>query len=387
MGKLLNNSSLLALATLIGTIVGAGIFGLPYALSQSGVLLGLLYFILLGGIILLLHLLFGEFALRTEKNYRLPGYAFRYLGPKGKYAATFAILFSIAGALLAYTILGGDFLRIALSPFFQISELWAAFAFWAILSFFIFQGIHVIARAEMVMVAILFGTVGLITFFAIPNIDSANFSVFGEMEFFLPYGVLLFALAGWSAIPEIAALLKNKKDKARLDNIIVWASLSTIVLYAVFTFSVVGVSGQATSEDALSGLVPFLGGKIVMLGALFGLVAVAASFLVLGNYLKNSLRYDFGFPYLWAACIAVFTPLLLFLGGVRSFPLVMDIVGAISLGAIEGVLIVLIYKKAKRRGDRKPEYDLKIPLFVLVGLAVVLTGGAVIKGAHIAGLF
>ena len=126
----MNNSFLLALSTLIGTIVGAGIFGLPYVISKSGVIPGIFYFLLLGGSVMLLHLLFGEICLRTGEKHRLMGYASMYLGGWARTLAALATIAGSVGALLVYIIFGGDFLVIAASPFFHISSEFASFVFW-----------------------------------------------------------------------------------------------------------------------------------------------------------------------------------------------------------------------------------------------------------------
>ena len=192
----------------------------------------------------------------------------------------------------------------------------------------------------------------------------------------MPYGVILFSLLGWSAIPEIADLFKSKKNKKNLDNVIVWTFAIVIVFYLVFSFIVVGVSGQNTSSNALDGLVPFLGQNIVIVGSLFGLVALASSFLILGNYLKNSLRYDLKLPYIVSASIAVFIPFLIYFVGIRDVISVMGILGA-ALGAVEGVIIILIFQKAKHKGKRTPEYSLRFPKVLLVSVAIILALGVV----------
>ena len=107
-----DKTSLLAYASLIGTIIGAGVFGIPYVMSRSGILFSLFYFLILGGVALFLHLAFGEIVLRTKEKHRLIGYAQKYLGKKAKILITFSTLFGTIGALLAYIILGGDFLKI-----------------------------------------------------------------------------------------------------------------------------------------------------------------------------------------------------------------------------------------------------------------------------------
>lgn len=372
----MNNSFLLALSVLVGTIIGAGIFGVPFVVAKSGLIPTVFYFLLLGGVVMLLHLFFGEVVLRTEKKARLIGYCATYLGKPGKIAAVFSTLFVIVGALLAYTILGGSFLHILFGEFTGISATWFSILFWGVLSLFIMRGIQLIARAEFFMTLALFIAALLIFFFAAPHVKLENFSLIHIDNLFLSFGVILFALAGWSAIPEIADFFKKSKDKKTLDNLIVWAGIITTLLYFVFSLFVVGVSGDATSPDALQGLVPFLGKWVVFLGAVFGLIAIAASFLILGNYLKNSLRYDFHFPYRVAVGIAIVAPVALFLLGFREFISVLGIVG-IVLGVVEGVLIVLLFLKAKKKGTRQPEYVLSVPRILPYLVVLVLVGGAV----------
>lgn len=360
-----------ALSTLVGTIVGAGIFALPYVTSQSGVLIALLYFLPLGGAVLLLHLMFGEVCLRTKSKRRLVGYAAKYLGPLGKLPVVFSTIFGLVGALLAYTIIGGNFLSLltGFSPF------WSSLLFWAFLSFFVVKGIQAIGRAELFMNVGLLAVFALILASALPHVQLSRFELFSLPNLFLPYGVVLFALTGWSAIPEVADLFKRDSERRSLDNLLVWASVITVTLYMVFSLVVVGVTGENTTGDALSGLVPILGDGVARLGAAFGLLAVAASFLVLGNYLKNSLRYDFKLSVPLALSFALLLPLGLFLVGLREFIPVLSSVG-IVLGVVEGSVIALLFLKAKTKGDRKPEYHLKVSPKVGYLLVALLCAGA-----------
>ena len=45
------------------------------------------------------------------------------------------------------------------------------------------------------------------------------------------------------------------------------------------------------------------------------------------------------------------------------------------MGAIEGTSIVLIYKKAKKLGDRQPSYSLKVPGFIKYLIILVFVVG------------
>ncbi|MBI2003055.1 MAG: hypothetical protein HYS76_00525 [Candidatus Wildermuthbacteria bacterium] len=147
-----------------------------------------------------------------------------------------------------------------------------------------------------------------------------------------------------------------------------------LVLYLLFSFTVAGVSGDKTSQDAITGLRNIVGEGAVLLGSFFGLFAVATSFLVLGEYLKNTCIYDYGMRPASAMLCATGVPLILFLAGARELILVLGITGTI-MGVVEGVLIMLLFQKAKRMGTRIPEYALGVPYSVFIALALV--GGGV----------
>jgi amino acid permease len=358
-----------AIAIIVGTTVGAGMFGIPYAIAQSGIIPSIFYFFLLGGAVMLLHLFLGEVVLRTEGNHRLPGYARMYLKGWGERIISFSTFVGLSGTILAYLVLGGEFLRGFFLPLINISSFWWTIWFWFAASFFILRGIRLIAFLEFWMAAIFIGIIILILFFSLPHVALQNFSLLNSQNVFLPYGVLLFSFAGWLAVPEAAGILRQE-EKKYLKLAIIVSSIIVAFLYFLFAVAVVGVSGIATTEDALSGLVPKLGGFIYLLGALFGILAVASSLLVLGDYLKNALQYDYQIPSRLAAIIAVCIPLFLFLVGFREFLLIIGFIGAL-LGAAEGVVISFLYVSAKKSGMRIPEYSLEVPLFVpfvLIGL-------------------
>ncbi len=369
---LMKDKFLLSISVLIGTMVGAGIFGLPYVITKSGVIPGLFYFLILGGAIVLVHLFLGEIVLRTKEKQRLPGFAGRYLGEKGKILITISTVLGIVGALLAYIIISGDFLNII----FGFDGIYFNLLFWFILTYFIFRGIKSIAPTEFFLNIGFFFVIFLIFCFALPKIDLQNFNLINLEHIFLPYGVILFSLIGLPAVPIIGEILKTKTEKKKLKKIIIFSISIVIILYFLFSIAVIGVSGQHTSSDALQGLIPFLGEKIIILGAVFGILAAATSFLILGNYLKNTLFYDYKIPRYISAAIACGLPLALFLIGFREFISVIGFVGTI-IGVIEGAAIILIFKKVKQLGNRAPEYSLKIPSILLYFLISIFILGAI----------
>jgi len=366
----------LASSVLVGTIIGAGVFGIPYVISKSGVGPGFFYFLILGGAVLLIHLFFGEIVLRTKEKHRLIGYSQIYLGNWGKILITISTILGTVGVLLVYIILGGNFLKILFSPWLNLDSFYLSLFFALSLAYFIFRGIKLVAPTELLTNFIFFLIIFFIFCFALPKINFQNFSLVNIPNLFLPYGVILFALAGWTAIPEIGEILQGAKERKLYKKVIISAILITIFLYLFFVLAVVGVSGNQTSPEALQGLTPFLGEKIIFFGALAAVITLADSFLVIGLYLRNALNYDYNFPKFWASIIACFFPLILFLIGFRGFIETIGFVGTL-LGVIEGIVIILIFNRAKISGDRQPEYSLKIPQILIYFLIAMFIFGAI----------
>lgn len=381
MHKLINffkerKSFFYATAALIGTMVGVGIFGIPLSFAKAGFFVGFAFMILVVFATIIIDYMYGEIILRTEDKHQLVGYADRYLGKFAKMVVFFAISLSIFAALLAYVVIAGDFLNNLLSPFFSVSSSVYSIFFWAILSFFIFLGLKRFSVLELVL-AVLFVVVILIIFVAgIPKIDLNNFKgVATDLQFlFLPYGVLLFAFAGLPAIPIQRAFLKGREGD--LKKSILVSVLLVAALYLIFAFSVVGVSGDSTSPDFVSGLFEFLGGKIIFLGSLFGVVAVSSGYLMLGSALHGIFNFDFKVKKSVSWLLVVVPPLALFLVGMRNFIDIISLAGTVAIG-IEYIVLFLIFSRVKRRGDRVPEYSLYVPKWLLYGLIALFSAGAI----------
>ena len=125
------------------------------------------------------------------------------------------------------------------------------------------------------------------------------------------------------------------------------ATAVTVPFYLIFTLAVLGVVGGNISPDTISSLVPFLGPKLILLGVLAALITLTDSILVLGLHLKNTFIYDLKLSNRLATAIACGVPFLLFLIGFRNFIGTLGFVGTV-VGVIEGVAIILIFKKAKK---------------------------------------
>ena len=368
----MDRSTIYATATLVGTIVGAGMFGIPYVVAQSGFLIGAVFLFILTIVSILLHLAYGEIAYKTPGKHRLVGYAEHYLGKYGKVIVTISLLIGFFGSLLVYIIISGEFLSELFSPLFGGSSFVYSLIFFAIGSLGVLKGLKLIEQLELVIGLLLCGIVLLIFFSGIFHLDVSNLKSINLKQFFLPYGVILWALAGGAAVPELKEVVKGNGKSYK--KAIVLGTLIPAVLYFLFMFVVVGVSGGQTSPEAIQGLTGILGKEITYIGAAFGALASITSFFVIGLALKKVFWYDYRINKNLSWFLVCFIPLLGFLLGLREFIPIIGFLG-VFLGAIESVSIILIYKKVSRIKKADLDYNLKLPKIVIFSLIVLFILG------------
>ncbi len=368
----MNRSFLHATAIIVGTMVGVGIFGIPFAFSKSGFMVGFLFLVFIGFFTLIIDWMYGEVVLRTSSPHQLAGYTQRYLGPVFKRIILFSILITTYGALLAYIIVAGYFLNNVLSSVSHLTLEGYSLWFFAVASVLVLMGHRTIAWVELGQMSLFILVVLAIFFFGLPHINFINYYHINLSFWFLPYGVLLFAFAGMAGIPIQRDILSGQEGK--LKKSIFTGVFLTGLLYLAFAAIVLGVSGGGTSADAINGLVEFLGGRMIFLGSLFGILAVSTSFIILGSVLLDTFSLDYGVSKFKAWLMVVSLPLTLFLGGFRNFIDVISLAGAIGVG-IESVILIMIFIKAKSKGDRVPEYSLSLPVWFLYSLIFVFLGG------------
>ncbi|MCJ7786981.1 hypothetical protein MUP06_02105, partial [Patescibacteria group bacterium] len=211
--KLFPNKSILAIATLSGTIIGVGLFSLPYITSKVGILVMLGYFLVLGALVILVHLFFGELAQETPDFKRLPGFAKFHLGNFGEKIALTSTILGLFGAILAYLIIGGEFLTNLLSPIFGGGNLLYTLLYFALGAGLIFGGIKAISKIEFWGLILFFIILIAIFFQGLPFLKIDNLLVKTNVSnLFLPYGAILFSLWGAALIPEVEEMLGEKKN-------------------------------------------------------------------------------------------------------------------------------------------------------------------------------
>ncbi|OGZ41956.1 MAG: hypothetical protein A3C80_02290 [Candidatus Ryanbacteria bacterium RIFCSPHIGHO2_02_FULL_45_43] len=340
---MINGRAIDSLGLLVGMIVGAGMFAIPYVVSRAGLLLGSIYLLLGVSVVAVLHTLYGEVVYVIKERHRLPGYARLCLGAYAGGLATFSMVFGFFGTLLAYGLLMGIFLQ-------QLMGFGSAainsLLFFVAAPFFLLFDLERVGFINFILTIPLLLFVFLLGLVALPHIDFSDVPLINSAQWFLPYGVFLFSFSGAAAIPEIAEMLKKREGRL-FEKIVFLGAIIPAVVYAVFMFAVVGVSGGATTSDAITGLKPFLGGNIVFLGALIGLLAVFTSYLALGLDLRNALSIDYKFGKARSWLLIFIVPLLLFIIGASNLIRVIGLVGGVMIG-INGILILALARHIRK---------------------------------------
>lgn len=362
---------------LIGTIIGAGIFGLPYVAARSGLVLTIIYLAALTLIVTLMHLLYGEVVLRTHGKHRLVGYAEIYLGVWGKRLASFSVIIGSYAGLLAYIIIGGKFLYVLFGGIFGGDAFFYSTVMYLLSFIFVAKGLKIVSWAETLLSFSLIAAIFIFLSKGFFLVDLSNLAVATQWsQVFLPYGVILFALTGGSVIPDLVGILDKKKSE--LKKTIIWGTLIPAIIYFLFIVIVLGASGAYITDDTITGLGKLSGNGFVLIGAAVGFLAIITSLLAFGINLKKTFEYDYSLSKPKSLVLAMTFPFLMFLTGFDNFLAVMGFSGAV-MGGIDGLLIILMYQKADRegKGKRNPEYDIVTSKSVEYLLAAIFIGGII----------
>jgi tyrosine-specific transport protein len=369
---------LIAITTLIGTIVGAGILGIPYVIAKTGFFYGALIILVIGISFIFLNLFMGEIVLRTKTQHQLTGYAGKYLGKTGKRLMTLSMFISIYGALTAYLIGEGQ----TLFSIFKVGfPLLYTLIFFAITFLIIYRGVKATGKAELILIFLLFLIIIIIGIFSANKISLENFGLLDFSKIFIPYGVIVFAFVGSPAIPEMQQELgKNKK---MLKKAIIIGSIIPIVLYLVFTFIIMGLIGldqfealQPNERIATVALSIYSNPILGLSANILAVLAMFTSFLTLGLALVEVYTLDYGISRRIALLLTFLLPLIITLFNLTTFIVVLAVTGALA-GGLEGILIILMYWKSKFMGDRKPEYSLGMMKILGYALIVLFSAGVI----------
>lgn len=364
-----------AVGTMIGGVIGVGVFGLPYAFAQSGWGLGLVWLLVLGFLLLLLNLMYAEVILQTSGKHRLVGYIKKYLGKIPSHI-TAAIFVPYAwGAMLAYMLVGGDFLYTLLSPIFGGQIIFYQVAVAVLAALITFRGIKKLAKVEFFIVCALLFLFAFMTLISLPSLEWSNVSSVNWSGWFVPYGVIFFALSGMGVIPEMKDVL-TKREQRDLPHAVVVGQTVILFLYAIFTLAIVGLTGYLTTQSAFDGLVSVFGPTFAVIGSLLGSITVISIFSIVSIEMQDIFRFDYHLPQKTSWVLSALVPIGLLFFGIKEFVGLIGFLGAV-FGGIISILVIVMYEKMRKNVFFKTHHCLNVPQPLVWLLVVVFIGGIV----------
>ncbi len=375
----------LAFLLLVGTIVGVGMFAIPFVFAGVGLLVGLGELVVIALVAVLVHLAYAEVVLATDRPHHLPGYVRLYLGERAGLLSRLSYLFGLSGTLLAYLVLGGTFL----GEIFR--WLWPGalpalgpLAFYVLGTAVVFRSIRFESVINALFTLALVVAIVILSVTLLPSFSAAALRIGSPGAFFAPYGVLLFAMSGAAIIPEMRRVL-GRSAMPRLPHLVIGGTAAAALLYLIFATAVLGASGADTTPDAIRGLALRFGDVYLLGGSIIGFLAAITSFIAIGVVLEGMFATDMQLPRRSAWTLTAAIPAGLYLLGLRNFIEIVSVIGAVGIG-VDSIFILFLERAVRRVRHRTLEFRLRIPgavrlaLVVMLGLGVLLELGTFFSG-------
>lgn len=345
--------------------VGDGVFALPFVFYNAGWLLGIFYMLLLGAFVVAAHIIYLKTLESEGEKNRLLGLAKKYFGSIGFWTGFVAIVVGLLLTLVAYLILGTQFIHLALPA---VRLRYAFVVFWLLISIVALMSDKEVRALELAGIACTSLIIVIIFVSAWPHIFFAGVPSVNWHDLFLPFGAVLFSLAGWTSI-EPAYEARKHHDRSRSP----WRALAlgtafAALLYAMFASGIIGsTAGSMITPDTASGLAAWPLWKKDLLAAL-GLVAVATVYLPISREIKNALEKDLRWPRGASRPLIVFAPPALVLLGLNNFLAVVGLVGGAFL-SLQYLLIISVGRRALKLGTMQKIFlDLIALVFVVAAV-------------------
>ncbi|HEX6337000.1 MAG TPA: aromatic amino acid transport family protein [Jiangellaceae bacterium] len=356
--------------------VGAGVLALPIALSGVGPLAGVVLIVLMGAVNVVTVAKIAESLTRTGPvrwgGAYLGQVVGRYLGAGARVVLSVAMVAIAVVALLAYYVGFSSVLDAATG---------VPAPGWALVLFVVTAGFVWRGRLDATVAsALLVGSVNVVILLvlsglAFADLDPANLTeVAGSAgQSFDPtvaaaaFGVVLLAFFGHTSVANCARVVLRREPGGRsLLRGAIAGMITAAALYSVWTFAVTGAVAPAGLADergtVLEPLADATGPLVLAVGSIFVVLAMgmAAVHFSLGLHFqaRELIRGDGR-----AARLAAIGPLVavfavaeaLLMTNRESFTGSLSAAGTLAVPFIAGVIPVLLFASAQRRGDGVPE--------------------------------
>ena len=340
--------------------IGSGMFALPYVVAQAGWVLTLAYFVVLGVVVVAAHAFYLKTLASEGEKRRLLGLGQKYFGAAGFWFGFIGIVVGLLLSFVIFLLLGTQFITLlfpALPHTAALLIFWLFLALPALLSnrrAAALEIVSVLSACAVILVVFLTSHLS-VAFAGVPAVNLPNF--------FLPFGIVLFTLAGWTGVEPFYEMGGARKTA--------WLSLAlgTVFAAALYWLFSIGVLGSTAhiAPDVLS----LLGSWPVWkrdLVALLGLVAVTTVAMPISHEIRNGLENDLHWDRGASRLVLIGLPLVAVLLGFNNFLLIVGLAGGLFV-SMEYLLILAV---ARRALPLQTPQKVALNLISLVFLAVAV---------------
>ncbi|TSC76984.1 MAG: tyrosine-specific transport protein [Parcubacteria group bacterium Gr01-1014_31] len=357
-----------------GTVIGVGLFGLPYVAARAGFLPTVMHILVLSGVGFLSAAMYAEVVATYPQRMRLPGYVGASLGPHWRRLAIFSNTVGLFGALAAYVMVGGNFLAGMLQPVFGGPAWLYVGAYYVIGMAVIWAGQRTVVGMEVALLLVFFLIMAWLVARLSPFVRWEQWGGVGWGSLLLPYGVALFSIWGVSIVPDVVDEV-GARYRRRLPWVLAASTVLAALTYILFTAVVLGVSGAQTSPESVAGLRVRLTSTGVAALYAFGLITTFTSFISLGALLQKVFWFDLKRTKRMALAAVAAVPAVFIFAPPTAFIAVIGLTGALALG-VDAYLILRVYRRL--RGQPRiitavPKFmDALFPALLAAGIAAEL---------------
>lgn len=341
------------------TTIGAGMFALPYIFAEVGWRIGILYLVILSGVIIVAHAVYYK-VLESGNTTELLGIVKKYTGHSGYFVGAFAIIGGLTLTLTIFLMLGGEFLK----QFTPLGVVGRILIFWLIAVLPLLFKERRISGFELAGFSAAAAIIVFVFFSSGSILVGAR--AFNMKNIFLPFGAVLFALTGWPAIDEIFLLRNNKEArKSRPFAAIAAGTFVAAILYVLFIVGVFGSANKVT-PDTISGF-SSQQFKLAMLSVL-GIINVWTSYLPIGLEIKRSLIHELGMRSRLALAAVVLTPLVIAVSLNNNLLKIVGLTGGTFLSMQYFLIVIAGDRALGLSGIRKFFLNIVALIFILAAV-------------------
>ncbi|MER2494472.1 aromatic amino acid transport family protein [Vibrio neptunius] len=275
-----------------GTTIGAGMLALPLASAGIGFTTSLIIMVALWALMAYTALLMVELHQHADASATLHTLAKQFLGQKGKWVASFSMLFLFYSLCAAYIAGGGAQFGERISQFtgVEISRMTSTVIFTIVVAAVVTIGTATVDKVNRILFTIKLIAMAMVLTFLAPNVtESYLLSMPVEQGLVVAAIPVIFTSFGFhGSIPAIVNYLDGNTPSLR-KAIIVGSSIP-LIIYVFWQIVTLGVVSQDALVDnqGLSGLISTLSTKVHQSG-LGQTIGVFADLALLTSFLGVSL--------------------------------------------------------------------------------------------------